>query len=77
MSIAVALCDEFIESGLLNRESLSASLAAQSWALQQQQLPNAAGILETVREALTDEEKRAFRKKIKEQIGGKSTETVQ
>lgn len=77
MSIALALCDEFVEAGILNRESVAAAFAAQQYALSQNKLPIAAGILGTLREALMDEEKRSFRKKLKEQIAGKPPETVQ
>lgn len=77
IAIGLALCDEFIEAGLLNRESVAAAFAAQRWALEQNKLPIAAAILETLRIALTDEEKRAFRKKIKTQIGGTPLGTVQ
>ena len=77
LSIGLALCDEFIDAGLLNRDSVSAAFAAHAWALQQRKLPVAAGILETLRQALTDEENRAFRKKLKEQIAGQTPGTVQ
>ena len=77
MSIALALCDEFVDAGLLNRESLAANFAAHAWLLQQQKYATAAGILETLRLALTDEEKRAYRKKLKEQIAGQPPGTVQ
>ena len=70
MAAILALCDEFVEAGLLNRESVGAAFAAQEWVLQKNKLPIAAGILETLRQALTDEEKRSFRKKLKEQIAG-------
>ena len=76
MAIALALCDEFVEAGLLNRESVAAALAAQAWVLQQNKLPIAAGILGTLRQALTDEEKRSYRKKLKEQIAGQPPGTA-
>jgi hypothetical protein len=77
MSIALAICDEFIDAGLLNRESVAKAFAAHAWTLQQQRLPIAAGILEVLRQALTDDEKRAFRKKLKEQIADQPPGTVQ
>ena len=70
MAAILAICDEFAESGLLQRESLAAGFAAQAWVLQKHKLPTAAGMIETLRQALTDEEKRSFRKKLKEQIAG-------
>lgn len=77
MSVALALCDEFVDAGVLNRESLASAFAAHAWVLQQQKMPTAAGILEILRQALTDDEKRAYRKKLKEQIGGHPLGTVQ
>lgn len=76
MAAILALCDEFAEAGLLNRESVGAAFAAQAWVLQQNQLPIAAGILGTLRQALLDEEKRSVRKKLKEQIAGQPPGTA-
>ena len=77
MFIALAICDELVERGSVDQGSLAAGFASQAWVLQQRAMPTAAGILETLRQALTDDEKRAYRRKLKEQIAGQPPGTVQ
>jgi hypothetical protein len=66
----LALCDELIDSGALNQESIAAAFGSLASEFQVDRLPIAAGILETLREAVLDDERRSFRKALREEPAG-------
>ncbi|MGD8843178.1 MAG: hypothetical protein PVJ83_06855 [Gammaproteobacteria bacterium] len=72
----LAICDELIESGALNQDSIAAAFAAQALEFQSNKLRIAAGILETLNETVADDERRSFRKTLKEKIAGPPRSTT-